>query len=86
MSDNISIVGNLVGAGAGHSIFNPAYIWLILGVLVIMYVYTWLHDTEMATRITYAIFSIFIAIGKVLIKAIMAIFSMISRLIWRRRR
>lgn len=61
-------------------------LYLVFGVLAVIYIYLWLYRPAIALRITAAIGRVLFAVGKLMVKAFVAIVEFLWRLISRRRR
>ena len=55
-------------------------IYVVVGILLILYVYLWLHDTDMAMNVTTAIFKVFYGLVKGIIMIIVKIVTWIVEL------
>ena len=54
-------------------------VWIVLGIAVVIYLYLWFYNTEMALNITYGIGRLIQAVTIGLVKVLIVVFSAIGR-------
>jgi len=83
-----SLNGTAVSASTSPSIFSSLHIsggllTTVFVILLILYVYVWLHDVEMAKRVTSVIFRVGLVVVKGFAKVVVALVNGITNLVRR---